>query len=458
MTSAAQVLTPLPVGAGYATTGKILRQAAIFTIIFYPFKGLLSLPFFFLFGDQESATYVTPIVAFTMIALILLSFFANAKASQLTRLDVLLLVIGVIFFSIAVLRQDFPYAAAVMLLMVMPVFIANMAYGSGATIKRMVLIFFALMTIYISVEWVMLNTHVIGITDDILVDSDALAKYQSALIIDVDFDEQWYGVKIIDLREHVRYGTVPGLRTGGFLANVLTMASLVAMSATFFYVSYRQSRSNLLLVPLGLSIFNLATSLSTSAVLAFVVTTMFYEMYRHRKHSGIIAPAIIIISSVVLITYFDPVSFIYRRFIENVDIQLIAYTSWNPITWQALLRSVVGWHGMGPTTNYLWSTNDILNVTTAVGIVPAYLIFKRLLSPALARPATNNPDLTIYSMVVLTGVLAMIHNQAVLTINTFLIVILLNMRCHAILRWSEIASINERGTAAAAGERLHEDE
>jgi hypothetical protein len=432
MTVTSTVSLPRSLGPVHITSEQLLRSTAILMIIFYPFKGLLNIPFFFVFDDKDSANYLTPVIALGVLGLASLTFLANTRKHHISKLDFILLLIGLPILLIAFVREDFIYAKIGMLIFVFPVLLANLVHGSDKFFKQAFFVFFLLVTVYIAGEHLLLHTHLYGITDQVFISQQTLASYQDALAFGSSYNDVFD--QLIDYRfSSTPWGDISRVRTGGFLANALSMPVLMCLASTFFYIRYRQSGSVILLMVLLVSIFNLFNSLSTANVLAFLITVLFYEAYGGRGPSKFIVPLILLALAGVVVIIFEPASYLFARFTDLFESTTMEFTSRQGFSLLAVPRTIIGWHGWSNRSNFFYSENDIINLVTAVGLVPSFFIFKRLLGPITSIRSSDNGELKLYATIVLSAVLAMVHTQAVFSVNVFMIVILMNMKCYAIL-------------------------
>ena len=432
MSLTSTISLPRSLGPVYLTSEQLLRNTAILLIIFYPFKGLLNIPFFLTFDDKQSANYLTPLIAFGVVGLASLNFLVNTRKHHISKLDFALFLIGLPILSIAFLREDFIYAKVGILIFIVPVLLANAVHGSDRFFRQALFVFFLLVTVYIAGEHLLLHTHLYGITDNVWISQQTLAGYQDALAFGSNYDLVFD--KLIDFRfSSTPWGDISRVRTGGFLANALSMPVLICLATTFFYVRYRQSGSIILLMVLLVSVFNLFNSLSTASVFAFLITAIFYESYGGRGAAKLIFPLLILAVTGILITVFEPATYLFTRFFDQFNSIAGDFTSRQGFSYLAIPRTIIGWHGWSAQTNFFYSENDLINLVTTVGLIPSFFIFKRLINPVMSIRSSDNGELKIYSTVVLTAVLAMVHTQAVFSINVFMIVILMNMKCHAIL-------------------------
>lgn len=406
--------------------------------VFYPFKGLLNVAIYWLFGAEGFADYINPGTAFSIMVFVLLSFSAHARWSHFSKLDIYLCALGVILLAVSIGRRDFSYSQVVTLVLIMPVWFAHMVYCSDILFRRAVTIFFFVTALYIAVEHIVLHSHIYGLTDKIVVSSQELTRYHSLLAMGLDIQSIDPSEIVNDYRHTSFYEGMAGrARTGGFVANPLKMATLISMASTFFYIWCRRSPSLYLLISLALSLFGLFNSLSTAAVLAFVFCVMFYEFVYGSGFRKYIVLSITSVVFVMLVAYTELFFYLYTRLLTRLDLYIAIFgiTSPSMASWQEYpITILIGQQGWLNERNSLYSENDILNVVTAFGLVVAYFIFKRLIQPALLSRQVENDELVVYAMVVLNAFFSMIHREAVFSPNTFILVTLLNVKTYRMLR------------------------
>lgn len=401
--------------------------------IFYPFKGLISLAIYVVFGEAGFATYINPAVAATLLIFVFLSFNSHARWSHFTKLDLYLGGIGMILLTYSLWRRNLAYSVVISLLLILPLCLGHLAWASDKIFKAAVTIFFFLTVFYVVIEHVVLHSHIYGLTDSIAFSYDDIAKYYSLLAFGQNVETIQATGNVIDFRHTSLYEMTGRLRTSGFLAHPLQMPTLISMSATFFYTSWRRSRYIWSLVVVGLCLFALGNSLSTTGVLAFALSVVFFEVfYGHGlKKWGIIGGALLVFAAATL--YIAPLFYLFARLLGFWDDYLLKFGAFFS-TWQDYAAVVWGKQGWLPGWNNLYNENDMVNIVTAFGILLAGFIFKRLVQPAFIARRLENDELIVYAMVVLNAFFCMLHREAVLSPNIFILVILLNVKSYRIIR------------------------
>lgn len=426
--------------------GQRLLHATVLVCVFYSFKGLIGGAAYYWLGISGLSSRVNPIVAGVAVLLILTTFL-NSR-TRVSIEDLWLLGAGVLLFGLAILVGDYGYAPAVVLLLIVPTLLVNVRFADDRFVHQAVRVFFALTVLYIAVEHLILHAHLYGLVSEPVVSQEALRNFYTQLafggtvgdVIDVATSDSRFGVFDV---ENTR------IRTSGFLGHPLQMPALIAMAATYFYVSWRCAPSARGLLWTLLASFTLFNALSTTSLLAFLATATLYEfLYRAdiRKYvalGGFSAVLAVLISQVKALQYLYSRLFIYLETSE----QLAFFP--RPEWWSNPALLIVGRHAWS-SRNEAGTTNDLFNIPSAFGVVLAAAIFVRLLRPAFQIRRIRSHDLAIYSYVVLTGVLCMAHSEAVITPNVFLLVTILNLKARDIVRQAEpVAARNGRPRLAA---------
>lgn len=412
-------------------------HAGLLLCIFYPFKGLLSFALYLLFGVEGFASYVNPGIAFSVVVFVFLSFNANGKWSYYNKLDLQLFSLGALLVVYSLQRRNFEYAYVIIFVLIMPVCLAPFAYAADTLFRRAVTVFFFLTALYIAAENIVLHSHIYGITDRIVFSSEDLARYYSLLVGGRNIETMAASGNVIDFREGglvTTLSSVAGrIRTSGFIANPFQMATLIGMSTTFFYIWYRRSASAIFIVPLVLSLFGLANSLSTTAVMAFGLTAIFYELFYNTGVRKWFILIMLMLGFVVSTLYIGPVFYLLGRLMDSWD-QYVSRFGFSFSSWQDYGIILVGKQGWLPGWNNMYNENDIVNVITSFGVVLAFFIFRRLIRPAFSARTIGNDELIVYAMVVLNAFFNMMHRESTFTPNVFMLIVLLNVKSYRMIR------------------------
>jgi hypothetical protein len=222
-----------------------------------------------------------------------------------------------------------------------------------------------------------------------------------------------------------------GNRTGGYLGNVLAMPVLIAMSATFFYVSFREKFSLTGLVLATLGIYLLTVSMSTTAILAFLITFFVYELYFQNSLKFLLGFSIIFVLVAVLFSSNIPLAYLYDRllnefrnptyvaaFIPNLSIFL------KPINMLSIILGRWSWGFLEGGSTHV----DLLNIITTYGVGIAWLLYRRMLRPIIILKHSVNGIGNVFSMTVLTAIICLFHSSMTLNINIMMLVTLLFLK------------------------------
>lgn len=406
--------------------------------VLYPLKGLLSGVLYLTFGEQGFAATINPRVAVVLAVFVAVSFAIHARWSHLGPTEVWLFWVGLALLAVSLARQNFAYSMVVGLTLMLPLALTHMAYASDGLFRRAVWLFFCITVFYVAVEHVVLHTHLYGITEDIWIDGRDLIGYYKGLGADPNIGDETGSV--IDFRHTTLYGMAGRVRTGGFLAHPLQMPTLISMAATFFYVRWRLIGGAPRVVMLGAALFGLVNSLSTTAVLAFGLAVLFYELYSRGDARKYLSVVVLMAAFVAAALYVPAIVYLVARFVDSMEHMLVVFL-FNPRSFHDWVLTLVGLHGWLRGWNHLYSENDLINVASAFGLILAFFVFRRLLQPALQARKFNDPELTTYAIVGLNAVLCMMHREAVITPNVFILVNLLTAKSQRMIREHEQAAL-----------------
>ncbi|NQT29340.1 MAG: hypothetical protein HQ596_02085 [Candidatus Saganbacteria bacterium] len=385
-------------------------------VVFYPFKGVVAFLLSLLAGGYLSAFFIS-VYAFFTFSFLLLNILVN-KIRAPSKLGKILLVFGCFGLVVALFRRDTAMLQYTLLLFFFPILFSKYSQINNRYFFKVVFSFFFFSTCYMLIENMVIlpanfglpftapNTAQIG-SYLLMLNSKALAHFQD-----------------------YRYSV--GIRTGGYLAHILVMPTILAMTATFFYVLFRERRKILYFLLAAVSVFLLVQTFSTTAIVAFVVSILFYELFVQRKF---VVPILLIVAVVGLIANYKVMSWVYRRMLTLLaDPRYYnAFFGFSLSDPRQVLSFLIGRWRWSPPSG-VPSHVDLMNIILVYGIVPAYLLYKRMLWSIFSLHRFQNTQLRVYSLVVLTAVVCLFHAAMVLNVNVLMLATLLFLKANEICR------------------------
>jgi len=424
-------------------TKKVALAGSWLLCVFYPFKGIVGALIYYTTGISGVSNYFIPMLAALAVGFVLLTFLMYG--GRMSRGEAIFGAIGSLLLVVAFIRHDLYYARIVFLVFILPFILAPMAYAADKFVKRTLAVFFLLIAIYGAGEHVLFHTHLYGITDDILVSSEQVLQYYTLTGYQRDAEDIRDG-NLIDWRQFTPYGAGGRLRTGGFLGQIYQMGALFALASIFFYVWWRCSKRKLLLFPLALAVFSLLNCVSTTAIISFCISVLFYEFYFNRGVLKFIIP--LFFAGLVAFAALNPtpIAFLYQRIMTYPKDSLAAflpnkYGNMSGMSAKSVVaRFAIGEHGWWQKGNRFYAENDISNFVTAFGAILAFFIFKRFLKPVFVAKKIGHENAIIYSMVVFTAVIAMMHDGTITTPNIYPLIVLLNLKSYRLIHMNNLIS------------------
>jgi hypothetical protein len=205
------------------------------------------------------------------------------------------------------------------------------------------------------------------------------------------------------------------------------MPVLISMASTFFYVVMRERITFAYLILTLISVFLLISCRSTTAIIAFILTILFYEVYTRENYSFIF---LFIAMIFILLTVSDTLSFVYRRLLSNLNDPGYFATFFNYsvlFTPENLPYLIYGKWSWSPTRGAS-SHVDLMNIVVVYGGIVAYLLYRRILFPLSSLKRTGTMWQRTYSLVVLTAFICLFHSSMTLNINNMMLVTLLMVK------------------------------
>lgn len=403
----------------------LVLYLSLFLVVFYPFKGLVSLFVSFIAGENIAFFLNRAVLAFTF-GFVLFNMVVNRTSYH--TLDKIFLGVGIVASTFALVRSDQTLLYNTALLFFLPILFNSFSRANNNLLFKMLYVFFTISSFYLLVEFIALHPHRFGLRFDAL-SLGELSSYTNYFVGNPEYDAK---IHLVDYR-HVGLTN----RTAGYLGNVLAMPVLMAMAAAFFYTSTREYFRFTRLIMTFFTIILLISSNSTTAIIAFIVTSLFYEFYVRNNFRSIVV-GIFLLGIIGLVILFNPSLFyIYDRLLLNLKDP--EYVSIFFLDHLALLRPenilylVIGkWSSLPPEGAS--SHVDLINIVVAYGGVVAFFLYRRLLMPAFYFRRSADPCGRAFSMVVLTAFICLFHMSMTLNINVMMLVTVLmvkSMQIHA---------------------------
>ena len=424
---------------------RVILAAAWIICVFYPFKGLPGAALYFLAGIDNFSDVFIPLVAGFSLLIVLANFVLRGRFTN--KRESLFCALGLILISFALVRMKLYYAKIVFMFFLLPFLLYPMMSAPGRFVYRLIRSMFFLVALYAAGEHILFHTHLYGITDNILVTESGIVNYYSQLA---------YKLESTDGASHnyVDWRMSPGgrLRTGGFLGQPYQMGALINLAALFFYVVMRRRFSWRNLFCFVLAAFGLLNCMSTTAVVSFGLSALFYEVYFNRGVKRLILPILCICAALWIFRTSAPISFLYQRvasrdpgvffapFLPNKYGHLGEFSPR-----QLVARSIVGWQGWLPGEgNLFFAENDFVTIVACFGVFISLFLFRRWVWPVFAAKKIGRDDLIIYSMVTFDAVLSLMHNDTITSPNVFILFTLLNLMSYRIIKMHSVSGNSEQ--------------
>ena len=400
----------------------ILLHTTFFIVLFYPFKGLLSASLSLVVGADISNTIIRFTMFFTLF-FIFLNVFVN-NITFLAKSDKLLFYIGLLGILAGVVLRDNPFVYNTVLLFGLPVVFTEFRKISDANFYKFTFTFFSISTVYMLAEHVIVHPNSFGLnispptTEQISSYLNYLFSSSKAVTFTTDF-------------RHI--GSFN--RTSGYLGNLLAMPVFLSMAAIFYYVIFREKPKPVYFIFSITSCYLLLVSLSTTAIIAFFVTVLFYEVFVRRSYKSFIIVFIIIFLGIIIYILYTPAGvYIFNRLIFNIN-NPNYFNTFFDYSWLAkplnLLYLFVGkWNWKTPPG--VSSHIDFVLISLTYGGFISFLLYKRMMRPVLIAQKSENKLLKIFSITLLPAIICLYHHYMTLNINVMFVFTLLMLRSNEI--------------------------
>jgi len=392
---------------------KIILYITFFLVLFYPMKGLLSAFLSFILGADVSSVIVRFALLFTMFFI-----FLNLAVNNITlptKIDKLLLYIGILGILIGIARQDTTLFYNTVLLFGLPVLFSQFRKISDALLFKVAFSFFAISTVYMFIENILIYPDLYGIKISPI--STQQLEYFSNYLV---------GSKspplIIDDRKIGLF-----YRTGGYLANALAMPVILSMGSTFFYVLGREKPKLINYIFSIISVFLLLACLSTTAIIAFFLSVIIYEVFVRTTFSSLIILLLVVVGVYSYISFSNIGSYLFNRLIINLDTSNYYNTFFD---FSALLQPIniiyfiVGKWNWATIPPGISSHVELILIPTIYGGIVTLFLYSRMLRPLFIIRKSNNILGKVFSLTVLTPFICLYHHSMTLNINVMLLMTL----------------------------------
>jgi len=390
---------------------RIVLFIAFFLVLFYPFKGLFSAMLSLIIGSNVSSVIIRFSLVFVLFFVLLNLVINNITFPSKT--DKILLYIGIIALIFGIGIRDTLLLYNTILLFGLPVLFSQFRKISDALFFKVAFSFFAISTIYMLIENFLIYPDLYG-TKFSPFSTQQLENYSNYLV----------GTKstptIIDDRTRGLF-----YRTGGYLANALAMPVILSMGSIFFYVLGREKPKLIYYIFSIISVFLLLSSLSTTAIIAFFLSVIIYEVFFRPTFGSLIILLLFIIGIFSYILFSSIGFYLYKRLIFNLDNPDYYNTFFNFSAFLQPANIIYLLVGRWDWSNATYSSHvDLLNIPFVYGVIGTYFLYTRMLGPLFIIRKSNNILGKVFSLTILTSFICLFHHGMTLNINVMLLLTL----------------------------------
>ena len=162
---------------------------------------------------------------------------------------------------IGLIKGDTVFIYITVLLFILPVILIEVRQIPDRLFYKYLKSFFIISTLYMFIENIILHPSVLGLSFQPL-PAEKYALYLNYLFVGA----QDASTLITDYRYQGAF-----VRTGGYLVDLLVMPVILSMTAIFFYVLVREKAGMFNIIFSLLSFYLLIISLSTTAIISFIL-------------------------------------------------------------------------------------------------------------------------------------------------------------------------------------------
>ena len=380
---------------------------ALILVVFFPMKGVISFVFQYGFGYNISKYFG---IFFIAIMILPLSYVV-INNSHLKKTSEVFFYSVFVFLGLAfsILSKDANLLHSSFVIFGLPVVLSWVKGIDDSTIFYLFGIFFKFTIFFILIEACVIHLGLFG-----RISYDEIMAYQSSFTSGTL-------TGIFDSR------TSGGVyRTGGYLGNKLAMPALVLLSFIFFYINNKVHHSYKGFLMSVAGAISLLISASATAILAGLITVIFYEIFVCRNIWRVIRYlAILTILSIPVIFILIQVSsigYIFERLLNNVN--NADYLN-NFIKFDGSLVKLFQFFFIGGWKSALEgvpSHNDFINLLFMFGILPVLMLIRRWYSAIKfgLKSRYDSPG-HVFSVMLISLFLTFFHHHMGLTIYSMII-------------------------------------
>ena len=217
------------------------------------------------------------------------------------------------------------------------------------------------------------------------------------------------------------------IRTGGYLVNSLAMPVIMSMTAIFFYVLAREKAGIFNILFSLLSFYLLAVGLSTTAIISFTLSLLYYEIFVKRINLYSLL-TITFISLFIGVAFVSPAgTYVYTRLLLNLADQTYYNTFFDfsgllsPVNIIYLILGKWDWATPAGISSHI----DLILIPLSYGGIISFMLYKKIVYPAIKNSREMDIYNKLFSLSILPAFICLYHHQMTLNINVMFLVTLL---------------------------------
>ena len=314
---------------------------------------------------------------------------------------------------IGLIKGDTVFIYITVLLFILPVILIEVRQISDRLFFKYLKSFFIISTLYMFVEHIFLNPYLFGLNFK----PPTIEQYGAYL----NFLSG--GTPMIS--NFLHQGAF--IRTGGYLVNLLVMPVILSITAMFFYVLVREKAGIFNFIFSLLSFYLLIISLSTTAIISFILSLSYYELFI----KGIKLNSFLIITFLSLFigaAFISPAgNYVYTRLLVNLADQAYYNTFFDfsgllkPVNIFYLIFGTWDWQTPAGISSHV----DLILIPISYGVIISFMLYKKMLYPAIINLKSMDIYNKLFSLSILPAFICLYHHQMTLNINVMLLVTLL---------------------------------
>ena len=376
---------------------------AIFSVIFFPMKGIISFLSFYLF-QADISSFSGTLILFIISPLIIYSILIHTRLYK-TFNTFFLIFFGIIGLLLSIFNKDILFFYYSSILFLMPALLSWTNKVDEIVINKLFELFLKLTIVFVSLETIFINFSLFG-----FISTDQLIEYQSSFTSS-------NLIAVFDMRH------MEGLyRTGGYLGNILAMPVFILFSFVYMYAQNSYATNFNRLVWLILAFCALIMSGSATSIFSGIITILFYEIFVRKNLRNIFMLGIPLLTlGLLFIDHLTSISFIFMRFFENISNPeyLTKFINIDTSLINQIRMVLLG--GLKSDLEGIPSHNDIIKILFMFGIIPTLFLVQRwysILRFGLKSPIGSTQNL--FSLVLLSLIITFLHHGMGLTIYPML--------------------------------------